>query len=82
MQEKKNVSRSKLICKRGKNCNGAGATAAQKKIIRAVGWSMTRSAFWSQVFAVCFCVWVCFVSTLEDTWLFAFHLFSKQCENS
>ena len=25
----------------------------------------------------CFCVWVCFVSTLEDTWLFAFHLFSN-----
>ena len=26
----------------------------------------------------CVCVWVCFVSTLEDTWLFAFHLFSNK----
>ena len=25
----------------------------------------------------CVCVWVCFVSTEEDTWLFAFRLFSN-----
>ena len=25
----------------------------------------------------CVCVWVCFASTLEDTWLFDFHLFSN-----
>ena len=31
--------------------------------------------FWVSSFVVL--VWVCFASTLEDTWLFAFHLFSN-----
>ena len=50
-------------------------------------WKRSVSLCFLGVFLCCVCLgcvyfWSCFVSTLEDTWLFAFHLFSNQRENS
>ena len=61
-----------LLCHREEVLSGMRIFSSESVVFHLVFWVSSCGAVLG-----CVCVWVCCVSILEDTWLFALHLFSN-----